>query len=160
VAANNPTLIELQSQRDRIQFEVETLEQEIRSIRDQLEAAEYSDDPNKQEGSSWWHRANDAKRHKERQRRILVAKSERLQRRIERYKPNKKKAEAKAQLREVLKALFVVAKTAAEFYEHDTEDTETAFTDALDQLDQVVPGWDGPQERKEKPVLRKVSMGK
>lgn len=160
MAPTSKSLVELQSERDRILFEVETLEREIRSISDQLDAAEYTDDPDRKEGSSWWHRARDAKRHKERQRRILISQADRLKRRIDKYKPDRKKAEAKAQLREVMRALFMVAKTASEFYETDTEETETAFTDALDRLDQVVPGWDGPQERKEKPVLRKVRMGK
>jgi len=79
---------DLQAQKRRIHFDVETLEREIRNIDDQLEGAEFATDPNRKEGSDWWHRARDAKRHKERQRRILLARAARLERELQRIKPD------------------------------------------------------------------------
>lgn len=152
-----PTAIEVQAERDRILFDIEVLEREIRSISEQLEDAEVSGDPLRQEKSDWWYRARDAKRHKERQRRILVARVGRLQRELGRIHPSAKKEEAKSAMREVLRTLFQVARTGLAFYEDDTEENETAFAEALDQLDQVVPGWDKTQERKP-PKLKKLEM--
>jgi hypothetical protein len=116
-------------------FEIESLEHELRSIADQLEDAEGTN----KENTDWWHRARDAKRHKERQRRVLVARSDRISRKLNRISPDTRKAEAKEGLREVLRTLFAVAKTSLAFYEDETPENETAFTDALDRLDQVVP---------------------
>ena len=150
----NPSVVELQSERSRTLFEIEELEREIRVISDQLDDARDTE----KENTDWWHRARDAKRHKERQRRVLMARADRLTRNLNRISPDAKKAEAKETLREVMRTLFTVARTALAFYEDETEENETAFTNALDRLDQVIPGWDGPQERKP-PTLQKVEMG-
>lgn len=147
-----PRVVELQAERNRILFEIEELEAEIRRINVQLEEAEGTE----KENSDWWFRARDAKRHKERNRRVLIARADRLMRKLNKVKPERRKSEAKESLREVLRTLFMVARTALEFYEDDTEENETAFTDALDRLDQVVPGWDGPQ--KKKPPLKKMGL--
>jgi seryl-tRNA synthetase len=144
----------LQAEHRRTLFEIEELEDEVRAIKEQLEGAEFSQDPNKKEGSAWWYRANDALRHKKKRRRVLVARADRIQRKLNRIQPDEKKAEAKAKLKEVMKTLLLVARTSLDYYEDDSEDNEDAFTTALDRLDVVVPGWDG-----ERDVDREVSTG-
>jgi len=138
--------LELQNERNRALFEIESLEREIRSIDDQFEEAIDSAEPSRREGSDWWRRARDAKNHKEKQRRVLLAREARLARELARIKPDAKKAEAKSALKDVLKALFMVARSALAYYDDDSEVNETAFTDALDQLDKVVPGWESPKK--------------
>lgn len=138
--------IELQAEHRRALFEIEELEDEIRSIKEQLEAAEYAKDPEKRQGSAWWYRASDALRHKKKRRRVLIARADRIQRKLNRIQPNEKKAEAKAKLKEVVRSLILVARTALDYYEDDSEKHEDAFTSALDRLDVVVPGWDGERD--------------
>lgn len=140
-------VVSLQGRRDQTLFETQTLERDLTSIREQLDEAAFSDDPERQEGSEWWRRARDAQRHKEREHRIAVARFNRLVRRLARVKPDVKKAQAKQALREVLKTLFIVARASLAFYEDGTDEAEDALAQALDRLDQVVPGWEGPQER-------------
>jgi len=143
-----PNVVRLQAESDRLTFRIETLEQDILAIRRQLDEAAYAEDEKRQEGSDWWHRARDALRHKERDRAVLVARLERIQRRLRKVHPDIRKAQKKEALRGVLKALFVVARAALDYYERTSEEHEENLADALDQLDQAVPGWDGPQVRK------------
>lgn len=152
------TIAEIQAERARILFDVETLEKEIRSIEDQLEEAEFATNPERQKNTNWWIRARDAKGHKERQRRVLLARSERLQREMDRVQPDEKKEEAKAALRDVMQTLFLVARASLSFYEDESAKNEEALTEALDQLDRVVPGWDIHQDR-DPFELKKLQMG-
>jgi len=150
-----PKVRDLQVRRDRCLFEIKTLEGDIVRIQDQLVEAQGT----RRERTDWFRRAADAKRHKERERRILLAKLQRLNRKLGNVKPEARRAEAKEQLREVLRALFRVARASLDFYEDENELTEETLTDALDWLDQVVPNWDQPQEPKErKPALRMMGL--
>jgi len=137
--AQNPR--QLQSERDRLVFEIASLEKDILSIRDQLAEAEGTS----REGTDWWRKASDARRHKERERRVKMARLGRVDRKLGRMQPDETKVQQKAALREVLRALFLVARTSLAYYEEDSELNELAFTDALDRLDEVVPDWDKPQ---------------
>jgi hypothetical protein len=134
-------------------FEVRTLERDIERIEEQLDEAEGSPKQN----TDWWHRANDALRHKRKDRRICLNRIQRLNRKLGKVKPDERREEAKAQLREILRTLFLVARTSLDFYEDDNELTETRFTDALDKLDQLVPDWDCPVI-KPKPVLKTMGL--
>jgi predicted secreted Zn-dependent protease len=131
------------------------MERDIERIEVQLQEAEGTD----RELTPWWHKARTALRHKQRERRIMLARAQRLNRKLAAVKPDARKAEAKAQLREVLHALFFVARTSLTFYEEPSEGNETAFTDALDRLDQLVPDWDKPQDVKPKPLLQRMGLG-
>lgn len=149
MSKRTPNVLGLQREHRKLLFEIEELEDEIRSIKEQLETAEFAKDPERRQGSGWWHRANDALRYKKKRRRVLIARADRVQRKLDRISPSDKKAEAKAKLKEVMRTLLLVARTALNYYEDDSEDNEDKFTDALDRLDVVVPGWDGDEEEEE-----------
>jgi chromosome segregation ATPase len=149
-----PEFRPFQIDRDRMLFEIRTLERDIERIEEQLDEAEGTT----KQGTDWWHRAQDALRHKQKDRRICMARVQRLNHKLAKVKPDQRKAEAKAQIREILRALFLVARTALDLYEDDNELTETRFTDALDKLDQIVPDWDQPQPVQPKPTLRLLGL--
>lgn len=155
---NFPNAITLNAQCERIQFEMRSLEADILRIQQQLLDAEEGVGSRTTE-SDWYHRAQDAKRHKERDRRVLDARLQRLTRKLNRMNPRLRTDQAKAQIREVLRVLFSVARASLAFYEEDSKERETALTDALDRLDESVPDWDRPQpEPQPKQVYVKLGL--
>lgn len=155
MSTQEPNVLALQTEQNQLRFEIRTLEHDIERIQRQLDDAEGT----QRENSDWWFRAKDALRHKMRDRNIRQARIQRIVRKLSNVKPEARREEAKGQLREVLRVLFQVARTSLDFYENDKEVTEVAFTEALDQLDQIVPDWDKPQAQEPKPLLQTLGLG-
>lgn len=137
----------LKLSREKFLMEVKAAEEDVRSIREQLDKARLSNDPERMEGSSWWHRAKDALGYKERDLRNLQTRAERVQRRIDRLDHpainHFEREQNKAKLKGVLHVLLDTVRKALVYAEDEdsTVETEEALFEAFDRLDEVLPGW-------------------